>query len=183
MDFWKKGRNYFALKYECFLSSTHFSTVKKALHGPASISIPTAARRDTQEVHLVIVIVTETYCYLDYCCGLNPSKNRSVAPWKKKKNFAQTAATGGAEKKRVDMHHNTPSTRRKQHEGHDQLVYGHTWGGNYEFCGIPHKDTQGLHKEKILKRKLGSPNYRSFMQIANNCWVSTILAANVKALF
>ena len=48
---------------------------------------------------------------------------------KKKKNTAQAAATGGAEKKRVDMHHNTSSPHRKQHAGHDQLVYGHTWGG------------------------------------------------------
>ena len=146
MDFWKKGRNYFALKHECFLSSTRFSTVKKALHGPGSISIPTAARRDTQEVHLVIVIVTETYCYLEYCCGLNPSMNRSVAPWEKKKKTLPKLQPREGQRKRVDMHHNTSSPHRKQHAGHDQQVYGHTWGGNYEFCGIPHKDTQGLHE-------------------------------------
>ena len=41
---------------------------------------------------------------------------------KKKKNFAQTAAMGGAEKKRVDIHHNASSPSREQHEGHDEFM-------------------------------------------------------------
>ena len=41
---------------------------------------------------------------------------------KKKKNFAQTAAMGGAEKKRVDIYHHTSSPSREQHEGHDQFM-------------------------------------------------------------
>lgn len=48
---------------------------------------------------------------------------------KKKKKALPKLQPREGQRKRVDMHHNTSSPHRKQHAGHDQLVYGHTWGG------------------------------------------------------
>lgn len=76
----EKARIILHLNVSVSPSPAYFFTVRKELHILASTSIPTVPRRATREEHLVIVIVTETYCYLDYSRGLNPSKNRSVAP-------------------------------------------------------------------------------------------------------
>lgn len=87
---------------------------------------------ETHRKYIWSLLLSLKHCYPDYCCGLNPSKNRSVAPWKKKKIFAQ--ATGGAERKRVDVYHNTSSPSREQREGHDWPVYGHTCGEMMSFA-------------------------------------------------
>lgn len=42
---------------------------------------------ETHRKYIWSLLLSLKHCYPDYCCGLNPSKNRSVAPRKKKKSL------------------------------------------------------------------------------------------------
>lgn len=85
---------------------------------------PNCTGRDTQKC-LVIVTVTETL--LSRLLLWAESLQEQVSSSRKKKNLCPRLQPQGAERKRVDVYHNTSSPSREQRDL-DRPVYGHTCG-------------------------------------------------------